>query len=119
MTWLIVLLVALVGGFMLLDGLRALVLGDYTTPRMGAHAGELGPWARLVSALGIPPRSVGMKIAFVVYGAGYLAAVVLFALGILPAPVLIVAAALGLWYLPFGTLLNAIVIVLLVLQLLS
>ena len=112
MTWLVVLLVALVGGFMLLDGARALIAGDYTTPRLGVHAGELGPWARLVAALGIPPRSVGMKIAFVVYGVGYLAAGVLFALGIVPAAVLIVVAALGLWYLPFGTLLNAIVILL-------
>ena len=112
MTWLIVALGALVGGFMLFDGLRALVSGDYTTPRTGAHAGELGPWARLVAALGIPPRSAGMKVAFAVYGLGYLATVVLFAFGVVPAVVLIVAAALGLWYLPFGTLLNAIVIVL-------
>jgi hypothetical protein len=111
-TWLIVLLVALVGGFMLLDGVRALVGGDYTTPREGIHAGELGPWAKLVSAVGIPPRSTGMKVAFVVYGLAYLTAVVLFALGIVPAIVLVAVAALGLWYLPFGTLLNAIVIVL-------
>ena len=112
MTWLIVLLVALVGGFMLLDGLRALIAGDYTTPRTGAHAGELGPWARVVSAVGIPPRSRGMKIAFVVYGLAYVAAGVLFAMGLAPVVALVVVAALGLWYLPFGTLLNAIVIVL-------
>ena len=114
MTWLIVLLVVLVGGFMLLDGLRALIAGDYTTPRMGAHVGELGPWARVVSMLGIPPRSLGMKIAFIVYGLVYLVAGVLFVVGVVPAVVLIVAAAVGLWYLPFGTLLNAIVIVLVV-----
>lgn len=115
MTWLIVVLVALVGGFMLLDGLRALFLGDYTTPRVGDHAGELGPWARLVSAAGIPPRSRGMKAAFVVYGLGYLVAGVLFAVGLVPAIALIVVAALGLWYLPFGTILNAVVILLLLL----
>ena len=56
--------------YMAFDGVRALVVGSYITPRSGEHAGQLGPWARVVRAVGIPPESTGMKAAFVVLGAG-------------------------------------------------
>ena len=37
--WLTVLLCLLQGGYMLLDGCRALVVGTYITPSAGEHAG--------------------------------------------------------------------------------
>jgi hypothetical protein len=42
------------------DGSRALIVGDYVTPKSGAYAGQLGPWAKLVAAVGIEPRSTVM-----------------------------------------------------------
>ena len=57
-----------------------------------------------------------MKSIFLVYGLTYVGLALALVLGAqdvwLP---LIVVGALGLWYLPFGTLLNAIAIVLLML----
>jgi hypothetical protein len=53
---------------MLLDGGRALLVGSYITASSGEHAGQLGPWARLVSLVGIEPESTGMRLAFVVLG---------------------------------------------------
>jgi hypothetical protein len=41
--WLIAALVLLNGGWMAFDGGRALMLGDYVTPRTGQFAGQLGP----------------------------------------------------------------------------
>ena len=101
---------------MAFDGGRALIVGDYVTPSGGEMAGQLGPWSRLVEAVGIAPRSTLMKSIFLLYGLIYLGlalALVLGSRGVwLP---LIVVATLGLWYVPFGTVLNAIVIVLLML----
>lgn len=33
-------------GFMIYDGTRALVTGDYTRPKSGQYAGQLGTWYR-------------------------------------------------------------------------
>ena len=111
--WVVVGLVILNAGWMTFDGSRALLVGDYVTPTTGRHAGQLGPWSKLVEAVGIQPRSTLMKWIFVIYGAGYLLTMLAFMLkvpwawwGVL------VAAVLGLWYLPFGTLINLVVIVL-------
>ena len=62
--WIIVLLAVTEAGWMTFDGLRALVVGDYVTPKTGEWAGQLGPWSRLVSAVGIEPRSTLMKCIF-------------------------------------------------------
>jgi hypothetical protein len=114
--WLIVLLTALCGGWMVFDGARALVVGDYVTPSSGAYAGRLGPWARVLDALGVAPRATAVKLAFIVYGA----ALVVFALAFAArAPWatrwLLVTAALGLWYIPVGTFFNGAAILLIVL----
>jgi hypothetical protein len=112
--WLLAALVLLNAGWMAFDGSRALLVGDYVTPQSGRHAGRLGPWSKVVRAAGIPPRSTLMKLVFVVYGAVYLALTAAFLLGVPGARAwLIVVAVLGLWYLPFGTLINVIVLVLL------
>ena len=117
MKWIIIILVTLSAGWMLADGLRALTLGNYFTQSSGEYAGQLGPWAILVQAIGIEPRSTFMKIVFVVYGIAALIAVTGFALN---QPwgrnSLIAAALLGLWYLPIGTAANIVAIILLFLN---
>lgn len=96
---------------MIFDGTHALVVGDYITPSEGTYAGQLGPWAQVVEIVGLAPRSTPVKTIFVVYGvvlivlAGALAARASWA-----ARSLLIVAVLGLWYIPFGTLLNLIVI---------
>ena len=60
--WVIVILVAFTAGWMLFDGTRALIVGDYVTPASGEYAGQLGPWSNLVKADGIEPLSTLMKL---------------------------------------------------------
>lgn len=114
--WLVMGLVLLSGGWMAFDGGRALIVGDYVTPSRGEMEGQLGPWSRLVEAVGIAPRSTLMKSIFLVYGLIYLGLALALVLGNQDAWLpLTIVAILGLWYIPFGTLLNVIVIVLLML----
>jgi hypothetical protein len=112
--WVVVALCVVQGGYMLLDGARALVVGSYITPGSGEHAGELGPWARLVSAVGIAPESLGMKVGFVVLGALWL----VLGVGVLTGSPWAWWAGLTLavgtlWYLVPGTLISLAVLVLL------
>lgn len=112
--WVILGLVVFTAGWMLFDGARALIVGDYVTPKAGEYAGQLGPWSNLVATLGIEPRSTLMKSIFVVYGFITLAVAASFALGFSRSRVAIaVVCILGLWYLPFGTVANVIALVLL------
>lgn len=112
--WIVLGLALFSGGWLAFDGAHALVTGDYVTPRTGRFAGQLGPWSKVVSAVGIEPRSTAMKLIHVVVGAAWLIAMAGFATrqpwgrgGML------VCAILGLWYLPWGTLLGMIQVVLL------
>jgi len=92
------------GAWMTFDGTRALSVGDYVTPSSGAHAGELGPWHHIVSAVGIPPRSTAMKLIFVAYGIGWLVITSACALGAAWGWLeMLVASVATLWYLPVGT----------------
>ena len=111
--WVVLVLVIFNGGWMAFDGARALLVGDYVTPTTGQYADQLGPWSSLVEAVGIAPRSTLMKWIFVVYGAGYLLVTVAYLRerrwawrGV------VFSAVLGLWYVPFGTLINLAVIAL-------
>ncbi len=114
--WIVAVLVVLNGGWMAFDGARALIVGDYITPKTGQYAGQLGPWSKVVQAAGIPPRSALMKSIFIVYGLAYLIVMVAFLWKASWAwSAMLIVAALGLWHLPFGTLINLIVIVLLLL----
>ena len=89
---------------MTFDGTRALTVGDYVTPSSGAHAGQLGPWNYVVSAVGIPPRSTAMKVIFVVYGLSWLIIALGFAFrSYWAGPAMLIAAVATLWYLPVGT----------------
>lgn len=117
MRWIITLLVVFTAGYMLLDGTRALVIGDYMTPESGEYAGQLGPWAGIVMSLGLDPQSIFVKTFFVVYGLSALAALA----GYLTHQpwgrnALALLAVLGLWYLPFGTAANILVLMLLFLN---
>lgn len=109
--WLTVVLCVVQGGYMAVDGVRALAVGSYITPGSGEHTGELGPWARVVSAVGIPPESTAMKVGFVVLGGLWLAVAVGIALGHGWAWVAGIAVAVGtLWYLVPGTVISLIVV---------
>jgi len=104
------------GLFMTFDGLRALTVGDYLTPTSGPYAGQLGPWAGVVSAVGLTPRSTVMKIIFVVFGLSWVGVTAAFArrarwsVGALAG-----LAVATLWYLPVGTAVSVLVLVGLVL----
>jgi hypothetical protein len=87
--WVVLVMALVEGGWLAFDGGRALVVGDYVTRQ--SAPGQLGPWSKVVSAVGIEPRSTLMKT---------------------------IHLALGLWYLPLGTILSLIQIVLLLLPVL-
>ncbi len=79
------------------------------------HAGQLGPWSKLVAAVGIEPRSTLMKVIHVTLGVVWLAVAVAYAVGHPWARQgMLACAILGLWYLPIGTALSLVQIVLLV-----
>jgi hypothetical protein len=111
----LLLLALLEAGWLAFDGTRALIVGDYVTPRSGPHAGQLGPWAKLVAAVGIEPRSTLMKGIHVGLGVAWLLVAISFAAGQSWAwRGMMVCAVLGLWYLPVGTVLGLAQIALLV-----
>ena len=100
---------------MTFDGTRALTVGDYVTPKTGKYAGQLGPWHRMVSAVGIGPRSTAMKLIFVMYGVSWL----IIAGGLFREVSwawtgAMIASIATLWYLPIGTACSAIQIACLV-----
>lgn len=101
------------GGWMIFDGVRAMIVGDYFTPRSGRYAGSLGPWAGLVLRHGIDPRSTVMKALFVGFGVAWLlvaAGLAFGTAGILQ--IAIVLALATLWYVPIGSATALLVLVL-------
>lgn len=114
--WIVVSLAVVEGGWLAFDGGHALVTGDYVTPSSGQHAGQLAPWSKLVSAVGIEPRSTLMKSIHLVLGVVWVVAIFCYIVGVPWAwSAMLVCAVLGLWYLPFGTLLSAVQIAVLLL----
>ena len=115
--WVAAVLALVQGGYMLFDGMRALLVGDYLTPSGGKYAGRLGPWAGLVSAVGVDPRSTAMKLAFVLYGVAWIAVLAGF---VARRPwawtAMLVLAAATLWYVPAGTAIGLAVIGILLLR---
>ena len=117
--WVVAALALIEGGWLAFDGGRALIVGDYVTPSSGPSAGQLGPWSKVVSALGIDPRSTLMKSIHLVLGLAWLVVIACFILGFPQARLgMLLCAVLALWYLPFGTVLSVIQIVLLLLPVL-
>jgi len=83
---------------MIFDGMHRLLAGSY-------FGGRLGPWAALVSAVGISPGS--MAPVFVVLGALWLAAGVAFLCRARWSTGLLIAVSvISLAYLVFGTILS-------------
>ena len=114
MRWIVVVLAVIEAGWMLFDGTRAFVVGDFVTATTGPHAGELGPWTHVVEAVGIEPRSALMKGIFVACGGTWLAITVAFALRMQRSWAGMLAAAVAtLWFLPIGTVFSALQIALL------
>jgi hypothetical protein len=112
--WIVAILALLEAGWMTFDGLRAHLTGSYTTGS-GEYAGQLGPWASIVSAVGINPLSVGMRWLFFIYGASWIVVTICFLLNLRWTKWAMIIAAIGsLWFLPFGTLLSVVQIVVLV-----
>ncbi len=113
--WVIAFVAFFVAIWFVIDGATAFVTGDYITPKSGEYAGQLGPWSKVVSAIGIAPRSGLMKTIFLLYGIFWLAIIVSYLFRLPWAHAAMLVAAIGsLWYLPFGTLLGLIQIVLLI-----
>lgn len=107
--WPVAALATVDAGWMVFDGARALVAGDYVTAD-----GRLGPWADVVSALGIDPRGTGMKLFFIAYGLGWLLATIAYLrYPPLGRRAMVVAAAASLWYLVAGTLSSVVQLALL------
>ncbi len=114
--WIVLGLAVVEAGWLAFDGAHALILGDYVTPKTGAYAGQLGPWSDIVRAVGIEPRSLLMKSIHLVIGIVWLGTAVAFARRRSWAWKGMVACAVSaLWYLPFGTLLSALQLVILML----
>lgn len=110
-------LVLLTAGWMLFDGSRALIAGDYVTEPAGEYAGQLGPWANLMKGFGIEPRSTLMKSVFVLYGLAALATLWCYWAGYSwSGSALMIVCFLGLWYLPFGTIANLVVLFLMMMR---
>lgn len=116
-TWLPIFLIASTASWMIFDGSRALIIGDYVTPSTGEFAGQLGPWSSLVKTIGIEPRSTGMKLIFVIQGLSTLTVIGSYLVNKLWARTgLLVTMLAGLWYLPIGTLTNITALILLLLE---
>jgi len=99
---------------MFVDGLRGLSTGTYFST---GGTEVLGPWAAIVSALGIVPVSPLMETIFVAFGVVYAAAIVLYVANPTKgSTALAVTAVATLWYLPLGTLLSALQLLCLWLQ---
>ena len=85
--WIVLALALFQGGWLIFDGSRALIVGDYVTPASGARAGQLGPWSRIVSAVGFEPRSTFIKCLHLFLGVAWLITLI----------VLLVRPASGWW----------------------
>jgi hypothetical protein len=110
--WTAIVLAGAAAGWMVFDGVRALTVGDYVTVD-----GQLGPWADVVEAVGIEPRSVGMKAFFALYGAAWLFAAGAYASDLPRSRAAMAGFAIGsLWYLALGTVSSVLQLVLLTLD---
>jgi hypothetical protein len=110
----ILFLVLIEAGWMAFDGIRALIVGDFITPKTGSSAGQLGPWRHLVQRVGLNPRGTPMKLVFAVYGLTWLTLGIGFLRGASWGWSAMLFAAIGaLWFLPIGTLFSLIQITLL------
>jgi len=105
----IMLLAFLTGGYMIADAFHALYTGNYI-----AFGGHLGPWTSVLALAHISPASLAAKFLFLTAGSMYVVIALDYARCDLRSARGVTSVAIGtLWYLPFGTLCSAIVLVLL------
>ena len=91
------------GGYMLFDGTHRLLIGSY-------FGGQLGPWAALVSAVGINPGTLAP--VFVVLGVLWLVGGAAFLLRARwSTGLLMIVSVISLAYLVFGTILSLLALV--------
>jgi hypothetical protein len=110
----IILLAFVEAGLMAFDGTRALVVGEFITPKSGPYAGQVGPWRFIVQRVGVNPTGTPMKVAFAVIGWAWLTIAAGFAAGQpWSLPAMLAAAIATVWFLPFGTVFSVVQIVLL------
>jgi hypothetical protein len=96
-------LLALIAFYSAIDGVTAMITGHYIS--FGGREDQLGPWANVVSSIGIDPRSTLMKVLFVLMGTANLIATLAFLSNIeWGRSALIATSMFMLWYLPFGTI---------------
>jgi hypothetical protein len=98
------------GGWMLFDGVRRMVIGDYVRVN-----GQIGPWRHLFSAMGINPMGMLVAVLFVACGIVRLGATI----GLLSSArwgwhAMLLSSVAILWLLPFGTI-NAVLTILILL----
>jgi hypothetical protein len=112
--WIVFALSLFQGAWLTFDGSRAMIVGNYVTASSGPRAGQLGPWSRIVSAIGFDPRSRLIKGVHVILGIAWLVSAVLF---VMRPPMgwwaVLFCSVASIWYLPIGTVLSAISIVML------
>jgi hypothetical protein len=101
-------------GYMVIDGLRAIIKGDYFRPSSGTYAGQLGPWTKVVQGLGIEPEGALMKLIYAVIGVLGLVATGLYATGKIDELPMHIVALLSIWNLYVGTLISVLMILLLI-----
>jgi hypothetical protein len=111
-SWLSLILCALLGSWLIFDGVRAFATGDYTTPSAGEHQGQLGPWASFAEAVGIDPRSPMMKTLHILVGViNVVAAVSILTRSPWSNTMVIIASISALWYVPFGSVIGVFLLV--------
>ncbi len=108
------LLGGILGLWLTFDGTRALVTGEYVTPKAGPHAGQIGPWAGIVRAIGLDPKSTVVKCVHVILGLAWLVSLAGFsARADWGRWDLLVCSVASLWYLPVGTLIGRVTLAIL------
>lgn len=105
----------ILGLWLFFDGVRALVTGEFVTPKTGPYAGQLGPWAKVVRAVGVDPKSTVMKIAHILIGLGWFVALGGFvARADWGRSAVVICSIASLWYLPVGTLIGGVTLAILI-----
>jgi hypothetical protein len=113
--YLIIFLALLNAGYMAFDGTKALITGDYIRPKTGEHAGQLGPWTKLVAKIGINPMSAFMKSIFLLFGLTGIFLAICFLFNYTWSwKAMLIFNACSLWYLYVGTASSILQLILLV-----
>lgn len=108
--WVIVVMAMSQAAWMVFDGSWALLYGDYVISASEVPAAKGAPWAKVLTRIGIAPRSILVKSGFVIYGVAWLVVVTAFAGGTDWAWNAMLWLALGsLWYLNVGAVTSSLI----------